>query len=417
MNTFILEESVQNYIYQDELRDPHKISLSKSPFPEVSSVELAQQVDSRQRAKIKLPTWYQTRGLIYPPKISIEQSSSEITAKYKADLLGPKAKMADLTGGMGVDAYYFSLNSQQLFHCEILSELSAIAQQNHQVLGANSITHINKNGLEWLEKQADASLDSIYLDPARRDAGKRVHKLEDCFPNVLEFQELLFKKTSQVCIKAAPLLDIHQSEKQLHHLRETHIVSINNDCKEILFILNAAQALDSGQDQIQNKKGIRRVCTAFKNGKQQTLSFLVESENSLDLQLGEIKKYLYEPDVSLLKAGAFKTVSSVYGIEKLHQHTHLYTSEEIMGDFMGKITEIQEIIPYSRFKKTKSYTEGAIVVSKNFPLKADELRKKHKISENPENHLYFIKDKFNDLVVVKSRLIPAHSLPPKQPIS
>src|SRR5690606_36267328 len=155
-----------------------------------------------------------------------EQSSSEIAAKYKADIVGPAHTLADLTGGMGVDSFYFSKNIDRIFHCEILNDLSIIAQQNHQQLGANNITHINRNGLEWLAEQDDMSLDVVYLDPARRNEGKRVFKLEDCFPNFLEFQELIFQKTSKVCLKAAPLLDIKNTEDSLQYLEETHVLSI-----------------------------------------------------------------------------------------------------------------------------------------------------------------------------------------------
>lgn len=397
MNSLILKEEVQSFIHQDEFRDPHKITLGKSPFDGVSTVELAQQIDSRQRSKQKLPTWYQCKGIYYAPKVSIEQSSSEIAAKYKADIVGPAHTLADLTGGMGVDSFYFSKNIDRIFHCEILNDLSIIAQQNHQQLGANNITHINRNGLEWLAEQDDMSLDVVYLDPARRNEGKRVFKLEDCFPNFLEFQELIFQKTSKVCLKVAPLLDIKNTEDSLQYLEETHVLSIQNDCKEVLFILN------------KNRKGTPlRICTAFRNGEKHVFEFNPQDEINLEYSLGEFKEYLYEPDVALLKAGAFKSISEQYKIVKIHPNTHLYTSNELREDFIGKITKINQVIPYSKFKKQKSKDLSAIVVSKNFPMKADELRKKHKISENSTQHLYFLKNKDQELVVVDSTTLPIH---------
>src|SRR5690606_25693260 len=194
-----------------------------------------------------------------------------------------------------------------------------------------------------------------------------------------------------------PLLDIKNTEDSLQYLEETHVLSIQNDCKEVLFILN------------KNRKGTPlRICTAFRNGEKHVFEFNPQDEINSEYSLGEFKEYLYEPDVALLKAGAFKSISEQFKIEKIHPHTHLYTSNELREDFIGKITKINQVIPYSKFKKQKSKDLSAIVVSKNFPMKADELRKKHKISENSTQHLYFLKNKDQELVVVDSTTIPIH---------
>lgn len=391
-NPSILKPEIQRFIHQDQHRDPYKIALSRSPFEEegVSSAELAEQVDARQRCRNKLPTWYEKQGIYYPGKISIEQSSSESAARYKANILKEPATIADLTGGMGVDMYYLSQGKREAMHCEILPDLSDITSHNAKVFGLQNLAFHKGDGIEWLRKQHADQWEALYLDPARRSGDRKVYRLQDSYPNVVNYLDLLLEKSPLVLIKAAPMVDIHDSENQLTNIREVHVLSIQQECKEVLFLLDR-----------RHRGAIKRIVTSLLPETSATLTFLPDDERNLVIQYSLPQKYLFEPDVALLKAGAFKTTSQHFNIKKIHPHTHLYTGPALVEAFMGKTVEIQKTTPYSLFKKTKKFEGGATVVTKNFPIKVDELRKKHKIGENPDQHLYFFTNLEGDLTVVQ----------------
>ncbi len=379
MNEDILLPAVQDFLRVNANRNPREIALKKSPFATVSSSELATQLESRRKTEKKLPLWYQTPGIYFPPTLSIEQASSEDTALYKANLIEENTSLLDLTGGIGIDSYYFSKKVKRIVHCELNKELSNIAKHNAIILGANNIEFIGGDGLEFLKKQAKGTFQTIYLDPSRRVKTRKVFMLSDCEPNIVDLQDELFEKTSTILVKTAPLLDISLALTELKQVKEVHVISVKNECKEVLFLLKAGYSQEpmikvAGLDNSLNFK----------------FDFLQEEEKQALVNYALPNKFLYDPDVALLKAGCFKLLSQRLSLDKLHPNSHLYTSEELQKDFPGRSFEVIGLYEYNDFKKNK-INWNANVISRNFPLKVEEIRKKHKIGEGNLEFLYFCK--------------------------
>jgi hypothetical protein len=235
VNKAILNIDIQNFIKANLSADIPALSLKKSPFPNISSRELAEQIDSKKRSEHKLPLWFQSEGIFYPSKLAIEQSSSELAAIYKSNLLIGD-NIIDLTGGFGVDTYFFARKVKNVTHCELNNELSKISQHNSKVLG-EKINYLQVDGIEYLNSH-DENFDTIYIDPSRRVNSKKVFLLKDCEPDIILNLELLRSRSKLLIIKTAPLLDIYSTINELKEVSAIHIVSIKNECKELLYLIN-----------------------------------------------------------------------------------------------------------------------------------------------------------------------------------
>lgn len=391
MNKNLLLPAVQNFLKTHIHSNTQDIALKKSPFPEVTASELAIQLEGRQKAEKKLNTWFQKSKIYYPKSLSIEQASSEDTAKYKADLISQCSSVIDLTGGFGVDSYFFSKKVKRVAHCELNEDLSKIAQHNAKVLGADNIEFIAGDGVSFLQNQTENEFQCIYLDPSRRVKTRKVFMLQDCEPNIIGLQDKLFQKSTTILIKTAPLLDITLSLKQLNHVKEVHILSLNNDCKEVLFLLEK----NNETEPLIKVAGLRKP-------QSYSFSFLPSQEKIASIAYSLPKRYIYEPDVGLLKAGCFKLIAERNALDKLHTNTHLYTSDRLQKEFPGKSFEIIQSIEYKYFKKNKN-NWTANVVSKNFPIKAEEIRKKHKIKEGKNEFLFFCRGLNDQLLVIHAQ--------------
>ena len=355
------------------------VLLKKSPFEGISPKELAQQIESKKKCISKLPLWFDTPGIYYPKKANIEQCSSATTASYKAEIIGGKS-LLDLSGGLGVDSYYFSRRTSEVYHLEIDRELAEIAAHNFKKLSAQSITAVNIDGIEFL-KSSNQKFDWIYIDPSRRDPSqKRVYKLSDCYPDITMYLELIFSKTKNVLIKTAPLLDISAGIGALRHIREIHIVALKNDVKEILWVL---QSEYSGAITL-------KTVNYEKNGVQH-FDFDWKSERDADSKLSDPLKYLYEPNAAILKAGAFKTTGNSFSLAKLHPNTHLYTSENPIG-FPGRRFEILYNLPYNKKTMKLLGLDKANITVRNFPLSVAAVRKKFNIKDGGTAYLFFVTD-------------------------
>jgi hypothetical protein len=386
LNSNIFLPAVQKFLSDYLKEDVHKVALSKSPFPGVSSQELAEQLDAKQRSEKKLPLWFNSSGIIFPPKISIEQSSSELTAEYKSRLVKGE-KLIDLTGGFGVDAYYFSRKAKAVTHFERNEKLSQIAQHNAKVLGAENISFIQGDSIEYLKTSKD-HFDTIYVDPSRRIQSEKVFLLHDTEPDVVSNLPLLLSKASRIIIKTSPLFDIRSGLKELSNVSAVHVVSVKNDCKELLWIVDKGY---SGEASI--------ICAALRKEKEAVFSFSLSAEKSLNIDsYAAPLAYLYEPDVTLLKAGCFKTIAHHYQVEKLDPSTHLYTSDNSNTEFIGKVFTVESVSEYKSFIKTNKI-QKANVISRNFPLSPDEIKKKHKIADGGDDYLIFTRV-FPDLLMV-----------------
>ena len=241
MNKNILDSEVQKFINHNLNADIPNLSLKKSPFSLVSSKELAEQIDSKKRCEFKLPHWFNSKGIYYPTKIAIEQASSEIAAKYKAELIQGE-ELIDLTGGIGVDTSFFARKVKSVTHCEINQELSEIAEYNSRIIGLD-INFIHSSGIEYL-LNSNKTFSTIYIDPSRRISSKKVFMLKDCEPDIISNLQLLRDHSSRILIKTAPLLDIQSSIKELKQVSSIHVVSIKNECKELLIIIDKEQETD-----------------------------------------------------------------------------------------------------------------------------------------------------------------------------
>ncbi|QBQ41172.1 class I SAM-dependent methyltransferase [Sphingobacterium psychroaquaticum] len=388
MNLAILSAEVQAYIQSERKSDPAKLALAKSPFASVSSAEIARQVDGLQRAYRKVPSWVDKASLYYPDKLNLEQSSSSETAHFKASLLEEGKTLIDLTGGFGIDSYYFAQRCKHVTHCELNEELSTIVRHNFHTLGTQNIDFHQGDGVAYLRDQVQ-SIDYIYIDPSRRVKQQKVFRLEDCEPNMVILQDLFFDKAPIIISKLAPLLDISLALKSLKNVRDVYIISIDNDCKELIFI----------QDKEYIGTPVIHATLLDKNESSRTFSFTLEEERETVTNFHQPEKYLYEPDVAINKAGAFKIIAKQFNLSKLHPHSHLYTSDTIVEDFLGKTFIINQVEPFSVFKKTKTALKGN-VIAKNFPLKVEDIRKKLKIKDGGSLYLFFTTQVDETLIVI-----------------
>ena len=364
------------------------VLLKKNNFDAISSKELAQQIESKKKCVVKLPTWFSATEIYYPPKLNIEQSSSEKTALYKAGLLSGNS-LLDLTGGFGVDSYFFSQKIPEIILCEISRELSEITAHNANILRAHNIKVLNVDGIEYLDK-SHKSFDWIYTDPSRRDKTKsKVFKLSDCSPDITEHLDLLKDKSKAILLKTSPLLDITIGIKELKNVEEIHVVAVNNDVKELLWIIKDNNPPDPLIKTIN-----------IKNTRDEVFVFKRSIENTTKSGFSRPLEFLYEPNAAILKAGAFKTLGNKFHLKKLHEHTHLYTSEKEVK-FPGRVFRILSTHPYNKKSMASLNAGRANVTIRNFPIPVADIRKKHKIMEGGELYLFFVKDINNKLLILK----------------
>lgn len=377
MNPAILTSDAQDFINNNQNSDITKLLLKGSSFKTVSIQELVEQIEAKKKCKKKLPQWYNTPNIYYPNKLNIEQTSSEITANYKSHLINGD-RLIDLTGGFGVDAFYFSKRFKTVTHCELNTGLSSIAAYNYKQLGVTNVKSINDDGLAFL-KMSIKHYDWIYIDPSRRhDTKGKVFFLRDCLPNVPKQLKLLFEHSNNLLIKTSPLLDISMGISELKYVKTIHVVAINNEVKELLWVL------ENGYSNSVNIETVN-----IKNNRKETFTFNLEDELSAQINYSLPLSYLYEPNSAILKAGAFMSVSSTLGLFKLHKHSHLYTSEEKHVDFPGRCFKIVKILPYNKKLLKKEGIVKANITSRNFPESVETLRKKYGIKEGGQKYVFF----------------------------
>ncbi len=357
--------------------DPSKLILKGSSFLDITIQEIVEQIEAKKKCEKKLPTWFHAKNIYYPNKINIEQTSSEITAKYKASLISGNS-IIDITGGFGVDCFAFAEKFKEVTHCEINKDLSSIVKNNFNVLGIENIKTEAINGLDYLNSQ-NKTYDWIYADPSRRNDSKgRVFLLEDCLPNIPQNLNVLFKFTDNILLKTSPVLDISSAIFEIDFVKEIHVIAVQNEVKEVLYLLKK-----NYQNSIQFKTiNITKV-------KDQKFDFnLVDAEASYSFPL----KYLYEPNAAILKSGGFIEVSILLNINKLHKHSHLYTSTELI-DFPGRKFQILHNINYDKRKLHKLIPgKKANITTRNFPETVAQIRKKTGLKEGGDMYLFFTKD-------------------------
>lgn len=376
MDNQLLQPKVQEFVFKNLDSKVSDLALKGSPFVDVDIQSIIEQIESKKKSEFKLPSWYKTPQIYYPNKLNIEQTSSEITASYKSNLMSGES-IVDVTGGFGVDCFYFSKQFKSVVHCEINTELSNIVEHNFKAFELSHIECVNSDGLEYL-KSLNNTIDWIYIDPSRRHESKgKVFFLKDCLPNVPGHLDLLFETSDNIMIKTSPLLDISSGLQELMHVKDIHVVAVNNEVKELLWCLS------------KNYNGDVKLhtCNLTKKGSEH-FHFFKNEEHSTTVKLGLPTIYLFEPNASILKSGGFKTVANTYKIEKLHINSHLYTGETLF-DFPGRKFKILNQWPFTKSVLKRELPNKANVTTRNFPEKVENIRKKFKIKDGGSKYLFF----------------------------
>ncbi|MFT6868283.1 MAG: 16S rRNA G966 N2-methylase RsmD [Cyclobacteriaceae bacterium] len=389
LNRLTSEASIK-FVKDNENADVNQLLLGKVPNG-IDIKEAADQILSRRKAKDKLPAWHACHQLVFPPPLSLEQSSSEKTAAYKKNLLQGN-HLIDLTGGLGVDLITLSSQFQKTTHVEIDPWLSELFAHNAKKLSQNNIVSLNLSAEDFLSQFEGRA--TFFIDPARRsDDKKKVFLFQDCSPNVIELMEQFRQKGESVLIKAAPMIDITLGIKQLEHVKQVHVLSLNNECKEILFLLDFDF---SGTPNIH--------CINLRQDQVDQFVFDSEKEKIAHVNFSDVKKYLYEPNASIRKAGAFKSIGEYYQLEKIAVNTHLYTSEDLDVDFPGRIFEVIGLVTKKNIKSLFP-NEKANVISKNHPMTADQLKNKFGLKDGGDLFLIGFRDQNNKTSLIACQKI------------
>lgn len=444
-----MNQATIDFIRQHQEEDVRQLAFLGSKYPDVDMPFALDQIRGRQMARTKLPRWANIDGIIYPPHISMEQCSSEVTAMYKAELAarllnseicefptdgtaGPKfaknddilgkqenVSFLDMTGGFGVDFSYIAARlGVKSMYVERQAHLCAAAKENFERLGLENATVKNGDGVEILHS-LEKPLQLIFIDPARRDdAGNKVVSLQDCIPDVTLLQDEMLEKSDFVIIKLSPMLDWHRAVNELKQVREVHIVSTGNECKELLLVLSSSlgdKAKSSTEvdeahvsetddetshlkvycindNQVMSYDETDKSVVNIASGKECGIVRLEKcsnEENDLP-QDGSKSLYLYEPNASLMKAGCFGVISSRYGVKMLAKNSHLFVSEDPVADFPGRSFRIKAVSSFNKkdLKRQLSGITKANIATRNFPLSVTELRKRLKLKDGGDTYIF-----------------------------
>ena len=381
-----MNAATRDFIEKHLKDDVRQLALQKFP-DDVDKMLVLNQIEAQQLLSKKVPSWASDPDLLFPKHLSIEQCSSELTAKYKTSIIEGGDTFVDLTGGLGIDSYFLSEKFKTSYYVENQKDLCELAEHNFGVLG-RKITVVNSDAETFLSK--NQKFDLIFIDPARRDIyNRKMVSLHDCLPDVIDLQNILLKNSKNILIKSSPMLDISLITNELQHVKEIHIVSVKNECKEILIKIEPGFEGEIKYYCVDlNPVGTRHALS-----QQDVMVFqFVESEekSAIPLFLSTVKKYLYEPNASIMKSGAFKLISQRFGIEKLHVNSHLYTSDNLVYDFPGRIFEVVGFAPFNkRIKKEllNDITEASVAI-RNFPLSANDLRNNLNLKESDKNFVF-----------------------------
>ncbi len=390
-----LSAKTLHFIEEHKEDDTRALALQGKKYPEVDMAVAVTQISGRQIAARKVPSWAQRSGLLYPRHLSMEQCSSESTAVYKASLLKGET-FADLTGGFGIDCAFISRNFRKADYVERQAELCELATHNFPLLGLNHISVHHQDGVEYL--QSLSPVDCLFLDPARRDGhGGKTVAISDCEPDVGALESLLVEKGGTVMVKLSPMLDLSLALNELHTVCQVHIVAVNNECKELLLLLQKSPV--SSQISIH--------CEHLMNsGESQHYTFTLEAEKAAACPLAhEVGTYIYEPNAAILKAGAFRSLTQSYPVEKLHVNSHLYTSAALVPDFPGRRFRVEAVSGFGK-KELKEFLAGmdkANITVRNFPLSVAELRKRLKLKEGGEDYVFATTLSNEQKVLIKGR--------------
>ncbi len=371
-NTEIFE-----FIKANESSDPFELTLRSHQFSPDTRKLISEQVLSRQKIKKKVPSWGDFDKIILPKPEFIEQASSENTAGYKSELIGG-GRLLDLTGGTGVDTYFFSKIASHVDYVEKDPELAAIAAYNFAIMGLKNVRVMNQKAEEFLSHLEDRGVyDAVYVDPSRRNQSDKVFKLEDSEPDILKLQDQLNLISPKLIIKASPFLDIQYTFRRVNHLREVHILAVDNECKEILLKCEASNT----------DKDLHLTTVNFIKGERQRYDSSVQREQGSQAEISSTGIFLYDPNGAIRKAGLFNSIARDFSLRKLSGNSHLYFSDTLSQRFPGRIFELIDQIPFHKFLKKPLYKKANIAI-RNFPLSVLEIRKRTGLKEGGDLYIF-----------------------------
>ncbi len=394
----MLTEKEIEFIVKNEGTDPTRLLLGASKYPDIDVGLCVSCIESRRKLKTKLPLWYSNPSLLYPFPLSAEQCSSQATGEFKREIISGilsgsiGVTGADLTGGMGVDSFFLSQLCQNggCFHYfERNSTLCKATEYNFSKLGKRGVEFHNLEiGSGIISELPGAPFDFIFIDPARRsrsDKSTKVISLDDYEPDITGLKGELFKISPIIMAKVSPMADIRLNLKLLPETRQIYVVSVDNECKELLFLLESPKA------EILPDVAITAVNIKTKGGSRESFSFTLQEEENAEVKYAsEVGQYLYEPNRSILKSGAFRLISSRFNLLKLASSTHLYTSGSLREDFPGKCYRICDCIDFNKksIKKLAAEYPNADITARNFPIDTNALKKMSGIKDGGNKHLF-----------------------------
>lgn len=380
-----MNEATRQYIRQHLDDDIRQLALRGTKDPEVDLAFAFQQIDGHKRAKEKLPSWAAIEGLVYPPHLSMEQCSSERTARYKAEVAGSGELFVDLTAGFGVDASFIAQGFQRAVCVELQPELCAISSANFKLLGLHQIKVVNGNGQDYLHTMPSADL--VFIDPARRDEhGGRTYGITDCTPNVLEIINELLTKAQRVMIKLSPMLDWRKAVEDLgkEYVEAVHIVSVDNECRELLLEVKRWKG--------EKVKELKVFCVnLLSDGCEERFEFDASSSRpSAHPFISSPFHFLYEPNASLMKAGCFGLIADRYQMAQPDVNSHLFVSDKEVADFPGRCFIVDKVTTMNKreLKEALAGITKANIAVRNFPMSVPELRRRLKLQEGGDVYIF-----------------------------
>lgn len=411
-------ERCGEFIREHRSDDVRRLALQAGRYPDVDMPFVLQQIAGWQVARTKLPSWAAVEDICYPPHISMEQCSSEQTAQYKASLMsrisGDSEVLVDLTGGFGVDFSYMSCGFQRAVYVERQEQLCEVARHNFRLLQLENSEVVCGDGEEYLHQIPAGMRVCIYLDPARRDLqGKKTYAISDCTPDVLTLKDELLQKASCVMVKLSPMLDWHKAVDDLGDVREVHIVSVGNECKELLVVLGAC---GTGQEEtvVVPEDAVRVYCVnILGNGRMEMFEFKYPSGVSTAGESGfafsgeHAGLFLYEPNASLMKAGCFAELARCYAVQPVSRSSHLFVSDHLVNDIPCRKFQISAVSTMNK-KQLKTALQGltkANIAVRNFPLSVAELRKRLKLADGGDIYVFATTDQTGEHVLLFSKKV------------
>lgn len=398
MDRIITKRFIQEHLNDDVIQ----LGLQAKRYQDIDMAFVINQIAGLQKIKEKVPLFYQSDNILFPKQLSVEQSSSEITAKYKS-MLFHGDRFADLSGGFGVDFYFISQNFRSGLYIERDEELCKLAAHNFEVLKIPQYEIHQTKSEDYLDNMPEVDL--IYIDPHRRsETGKKTVLISDCEPDVALLAEKMLLKSPVVMIKLSPMLDIHQAIKHLPQTTEVHIVAVDNECKEVLLILNRNNTLESDR----NQHILIKTSNLHKAKSEQIFDFTFDEEKQAEPAFtDEVGRYLYEPNAAIMKSGAFKLIATRFNLKKFHVNTHLYTGNNLIDDFPGRIMQVSAVYENNKtdIKKIKEKFSKANVTTRNYPISVDDFRKKTGIKDGGHDYLFALKTASGKNIIISCNKI------------